>query len=404
MDTSKPWEIVVKFKTGATVGGNARIIGTNETSDCKGICVGFGSSTNLNIFLTSTGTSWNLANNAATGFNSLVANTTYWYKLTFDGTQYQSWYSTDGKVYTAGNIIKNSTSLVINSLTLGYHRYGASAYQSWSGSIDLSGCYIKSDGKVIWWGTYEENGQVIDSSQDADEYRFVINTQLKEFKLPLKNGQEGVFASGVKGNGMLMGFDTGNASVPHLGIAAGDGNVSGAVVNGGFLYGKTLGQTDTTGGTAGRLGLGLTEDTSRSGVVVDLDHSDEWNLYWWVGNTLKNPQLVNVARMQEQLVDHLSRKDKTEIKSWLLPDYGNKVTFTQFPITIPEDGYLNICTNCATVGTWYLYRNRNKIGACYNTTVNYFTNISGQYVVYKDDVITADTGVLFVFGEFYPFK
>ena len=44
------------------------------------------------------------------------------------------------------------------------------------------------------------------STASYTDYDFVINTTDQTFRLPLKNGQEGVFADGVKGNGIAIGL------------------------------------------------------------------------------------------------------------------------------------------------------------------------------------------------------
>lgn len=308
MDPTKPWELVVKFKTGSTVGGLSRVIGAFAESDFKGIVVGFTNTSNFSIYLSSAGTNWDIANNVATGLNSLAVNTTYWYKLTYNGSQYQSWYSTDGRSYAAGSIIANAKPIYIDSLSLGSHKYSATACKPWVGSIDLTGCYIKSAGEIVWSGTHEENGQVTNNTTKAEDYRFVIDTKLKEFKLPLKNGQEGVFTNGVKGNGMTLGLTNGtaNGGLQTLSFNSGvtDGGTARVDKSG---YDKGIGTVVAGGGTGSGFNtyrsVGITTDQSKSGMVVDKTIPEGWNLYWYAGDTLRNPQIIDIARIGEKLTD-----------------------------------------------------------------------------------------------------
>ena len=316
MDPTKPWELVVKFKTGSTVGGFSRVIGTMSEFDTHGIVVGFSNTGNLAIYLSSTGTSWDIANNAATGFNSLAINTTYWYKLAYNGSQYQSWYSTDGRSYTAGNIIANTKPIYIDSLSLGNHKYSASGSQPWVGSVDLTGCYIKSAGEIVWNGIYEENGQVIDTTTEADEYRFVIDTKLKEFKLPLKNGQEGIFADGVKGNGISIGLLCKDGTNHALGghSTAADNGYSYTVVTQLAKYNTTAGTAmGNTAASAANTTFGLTKDPDKSGMIVDKSIPEGWNLYWYVGDTLRNPQIIDIARISESVSMKVDKTQATEV-------------------------------------------------------------------------------------------
>lgn len=134
------------------------------------------------------------------------------------------------------------------------------------------------------------------------DYDFVINTTDQTFRLPLKNGQEGVFADGVKGNGLGIGFDTGITGYEHVGLRVGDGGQSGAFVSSVDAYGKNVGETSGAGIAAGKV-TGLTTDPSKSGIIVDKTVPEGWNLYYYIGDTVQDASLINAGAVLGQLAN-----------------------------------------------------------------------------------------------------
>lgn len=134
-------------------------------------------------------------------------------------------------------------------------------------------------------------------STNTSSYDFVINTTDQTFRLPLLNEQEGVFADAVVGNGVALGFTDGT----HYTALK---NSSNYVTGDETLYGVSVGTTGTSStGTAQNAALGVTTDPAKSGMVVDKTVPSGWNLYYYVGDTLQNAQLINVARIEEKLTD-----------------------------------------------------------------------------------------------------
>lgn len=143
------------------------------------------------------------------------------------------------------------------------------------------------------------SGYVASTSTYTD-YDFVINTADQTFRLPLKNGQEGVFANGVKGNGMTLGLT--NTSY-NVGLTGG-GDAGGALLRiSQGAYGVNASPTGSTSDASNSSIWGITTDPSKSGMIVDKTVPEGWNLYYYVGDTLQNAQLINVARIEEKLTD-----------------------------------------------------------------------------------------------------
>lgn len=84
--------------------------------------------------------------------SSMVSDTWYWVKVTFDGTKYVSSLSTDGVEYTEFGTTETTTSVYPGAhLDLG--AYSTSYHMA--GYIDLNECYINYNGNRVWNGTIE---------------------------------------------------------------------------------------------------------------------------------------------------------------------------------------------------------------------------------------------------------
>ncbi len=194
------------------------------------------------------------------------------------------------------------------------YSYGMSQY--YKGTMN-NNSWLKSAGQwndgTVYTGMYnwlleQMNAGVsgfVASTAAYTDYDFVINTTDQTFRLPLKNGQEGVFADGVKGNGMTLGLTNGTQT---LGIATVSGNNVGSYLS---IYGTPVG-TAIAGESLDNKSLGVTNDPSKSGIIVDKTVPSGWNLYYYVGDTLQNAQLVNVARIEETLVDKTNKVQAAE--------------------------------------------------------------------------------------------
>ena len=193
------------------------------------------------------------------------------------------------------------------------YSYGMSQY--YKGTMN-NNSWLKSAGQwnsgTVYTGMYnwlleQMNAGVsgfVASTASYTDYDFVINTTDQTFRLPLKNGQEGVFADGVKGNGVGLGL---TESSINYGIIQGTigSSQNYALVQCVSSYGENTGTKHPEGTHSGINGgvVGLTTDPSKSGMIVDKTVPSGWSLYYYVGDTLQNAQLVNVARIEEKLTD-----------------------------------------------------------------------------------------------------
>lgn len=209
----------------------------------------------------------------------------------------------------------------------------------------------------------------LSTASDITDYDFVINATDETFRLPLKNGQEGVFANGVKGNGLTMGLTNGtNTGAPVcLGSGASDnaGSFMRATKNaeGQAVGTKVSTSTSNSLGSSGDL-IGLTTDASKSGMVVDTTVPSGYNLYYYVGETVQNANLIDAGRIGEILP---TKTDAVQAAHASMPSnryIDLTIGASDTAYTAPADGWVSL--NCQTSITRanssvrYIYLHVNK--------------------------------------------
>lgn len=186
----------------------------------------------------------------------------------------------------------------------------------------------------------------ISSTPIITDYDFVINTTDETFRLPLKNGQEGVFASGVKGNGFGIHLTNGSQQGDLVGLGGSTNiayNTDGVNASIGTSY-----TTDTRSLFDNLKTIGVTTDPTKSGMVVDTTVPAGYNLYYYVGNTLQNVDLINIARMKEELTDKVSKRD---CKAYVVETYQNGSSWYRVYSDgwCEQGGYVSIGSGASTV-------------------------------------------------------
>lgn len=158
---SNTWERVIKISTGSDVNTEQTIWGASP--DHQGLLLRIVDGRKLRLWLSTNGTSWDLAN-LVTSSLSISAYTTYYIKISFDGSQYLVDVSTDGISYTNYITFTSSTPIVYQRICIGCHNYTGSAFDTpFYGSIDISKSYIKVGDDTVWDGTnYTKFGSWID--------------------------------------------------------------------------------------------------------------------------------------------------------------------------------------------------------------------------------------------------
>ena len=138
------------------------------------------------------------------------------------------------------------------------------------------------------------------NSETYTDYDFVINTTDQTFRLPLKTK----LASGkaVVGNGMTLGLTNGTQLG---GLQEENDNTIRVRMN---AYGKPIGTSWQEGNMDDKT-LGVTTDPTKSG--IELSDSNLY-LYYYIGETVQNANLINAGRIEEDLVNIKSLPHITE--------------------------------------------------------------------------------------------
>lgn len=154
----------------------------------------------------------------------------------------------------------------------------------------------------IYNGTETKAGVSVKlSTETYADTDFVLNTSDETFRLPLKVA----LASGkaVVGNGMTIGYTTG--SIDSGVVYSGSGSNLFCGYTG--VYGEPTGTTYTGSTTVGaNKSIGLTTDPTKSG--IELSDANLY-LYFYVGETVQNANLINAGRIEEKIADLITVVD-----------------------------------------------------------------------------------------------
>lgn len=164
----------------------------------------------------------------------------------------------------------------------------------------------------IYNGTETKAGVSVKLSTEAyTDYDFVLNTAEETFRLPVKVK----LASGkaVVGNGMTLGLTDGTNEG---GLATSTISTYGLFGNTGSA-GNAIGSSPVSAEFPALKLAGVTADSTKSG--IETSDSDLY-LYFYVGETVQNANLINAGRIEEKLADCITRND---CKAYIVDTYVN---------------------------------------------------------------------------------
>ena len=151
VSVAQSWEIVYKIKTGSNITNGQSVCGHTGSSNYDPFTIDINSS-KFQLGLCKSSSS-NLLKDQK-GTYTVLVDTTYWLKLTFDGSKYALSYSLDGVDFIEDVVLESTTKIWTSNLVLGRQQGDASEYP-FLGSIDLNECYIKINGELWWTGMVE---------------------------------------------------------------------------------------------------------------------------------------------------------------------------------------------------------------------------------------------------------
>lgn len=150
---------------------------------------------------------------------------------------------------------------------------------------------------------YTKRGLSVKLDTEAyTDYDFVLNTTSQTFRCPLKINK----ASGraVVGNGIALGLTVGTSYTYGLATDGNPARLSAYTT----AYGKPIPTSGLSGGVYpdSSKAAGVTTDPTKSG--LELADSDVY-LYFYVGETVQNANLVNVGRVEEIVANCITLND-----------------------------------------------------------------------------------------------
>lgn len=192
---NNPWEIVFKITTGTNVTSWQILFSFQKgaTSSTRyGTRIFIMPSGHFAFSVSYNGTAWDIGEHTGTeGTYSVQANTDYWLKLEYTGTQYVLYYSLNGIDYIMNSSVTSSTPM--------YNENQSSYIGTWlggtggmldifTGSVDLAQSHIKINNELWWTGTKlvpENKYYVFRRKRSGGESTYVIK-KLEETKIYMK--------------------------------------------------------------------------------------------------------------------------------------------------------------------------------------------------------------------------
>lgn len=135
------WQLDCSITTGADVSQQHNVFDSNF-----GLAFAF-SGGKFVLAMSSNGTSWNLG--ATSGTHTILANTTYYIRISWDGATYKLAYSTDKESYIDDIVVASAESLYPRQIVIGKDLANLHIF---NGSINMSDAHLSISGKIVWEG------------------------------------------------------------------------------------------------------------------------------------------------------------------------------------------------------------------------------------------------------------
>ena len=209
----------------------------------------------------------------------------------------------------------------------------------------------------IYNGTETKAGVSVKlTTETFTDYDFILNTAEETFRLPIKVKQKYYDdIAPVVGNGIALGLTDGAKN-----IAFARSSQLGAY---GYtnLYGSSVGtaSSGSTDTTSVGLSIGVTTDSTNSGIEAHLTEQTLY-LYFYVGETVQNANLINAGRIEEKVAS-LIPDNSSLISGYGMPsnkyiDLTLGASGTSY--TAPANGWVFLSANVSQAGGYVqIYKN-----------------------------------------------
>lgn len=265
--------------------------------------------------------------------------------------------------------------------------------------------------------SYNDTESGVSVKLNSDTYTnfdYVLNQNDKTFRLPIEVKQK--FYNDISGsipvvgNGMTLGLTNGTNNAGLVTFGGNNLGHLGANIND---YGRDAGvpknsSTFLTGDTT----LGVTSDPTKSGIEAQITQTEVegLGLYFYVGETVQNANLVNVGRIEEKVASLLPDNSNL-IAGYGLPDYSAQIILDsgagEKTYVAPSKGWFGYNFIMESNNTGYVKVNDIQVISNRPAGANYYESVSGLIPIDLGDVVKYYTNVGgggHRFFNFYPMK
>lgn len=191
----------------------------------------------------------------------------------------------------------------------------------------------------------------------SPNYCWVINSSDETFRLPVKTLT--ARGSRIVGNGMTLGLTD---SVNNGGLFATSTSPNPIKMMTG-VYGSDVGVAASGVAFSSDKGIGVTTDPTKSGIETS---SQDLYLYFYVGETVQNADLIDAGRMADSLATVIPNNSDLIAGYGMPSDRYVDLTFgaSGSTYTAPASGWFQIIVTWAAVNSWVWLRNGRLYGYC----------------------------------------
>ena len=198
---SNPWEMVFKITTGTISSSWQHILAFQKgltNAERYATRISITNNNKFGITLSYNGTAWDVpGETTGQGTYTVLANTTYYFKVQYTGSAYILSYSLDGDNYIQDCYVTSSTPIYnANTASLVGIWNNGSYVEPFLGSIDLKESYININGQRWWTGTKEIKPIFCTEEQWQDSVqqygvcgKFVYDSVANTVRLPKVTGK-----------------------------------------------------------------------------------------------------------------------------------------------------------------------------------------------------------------------
>ena len=186
--SSNPWEMGFKFTTGDDVTTQS-VVASGLTNQYFNWCIEDGKTQN-NV---GTGSGWLVMGDSIYGSATILPNTTYWIKVTFDGSVVKLFISTDGKIYNLDWSFSTTQQILSCQVVLGQSR--SLSTTNAPNSIDLNESYININGSRWWNGVkaVESTEADYDYYETKNKYYVIAKGAIQKYEKLLDTATAGTY-------------------------------------------------------------------------------------------------------------------------------------------------------------------------------------------------------------------